>query len=274
MRAPLRLTCNENASDIEEKAMPGKFFWYELMTTDPKAASAFYGEVIGWTSQSAGDGSMDYTLLSMNGQNVAGLMALPEAAIQQGGKPAWLGYIAVEDVDDAAAKLQGEGGTVHRPPETIPGIIRFAVVSDPQGAVFFIAKGLMENAAPELPPGTSGTVGWRELLAADWQAAFSFYEKMFGWTKAETIDMGPMGMYQLFATGEAGAGGMMTKPETVPRPFWIYYFNVPTLDATLVRVNSAGGRVIMGPTEVPGGHWIAQCVDPQGAYFALVAPQR
>ena len=84
-----------------------------------------------------------------------------------------------------------------------------------------------------------------------------------------------MGTYQLFATGGgAPAGGMMTKPPSIPRPFWGYYFNVPAIDAAADRVKAAGGTILMGPHEVPGGQWIVQCKDPQDAYFALVARKR
>jgi predicted enzyme related to lactoylglutathione lyase len=124
---------------------------------------------------------------------------------------------------------------------------------------------------PEFPVGTAGTVGWRELYAKEWKAAFAFYEAMFGWTKADSFDMGEMGTYQLFATGGSPAGGLMTKPAAIPQPFWGYYFNVPSIDAAAERVKSAGGKVVMGPHQVPGDQWIVQCTDPQGAYFALVS---
>ena len=130
-----------------------------------------------------------------------------------------MGYIAVDDVDRAAATLEQQGGKVHRPPTDVPGVIRFCVVADPQGAGFIIAKGLGDDAQPELPIGTQGSVGWRELYALEWKTAFEFYAKMFGWTKAEAIDMGPMGTYQLFATGDDPVGGMMTKPAAIPMPY-------------------------------------------------------
>ena len=151
-------------------------------------------------------------------------------------------------------------------------MIRFAVVSDPQGAGFLIAKGLVENSPPELPVGTPGTVGWRELYARDGKSACAFYERMFGWSKTEALDMGAMGTYQMFATGAATAGGMMTKPAPVPAPHWCYYFNVPSIHAAIERIVRGGGTVIHGPQQVPGGQWIVQGTDPQGANFALVAP--
>jgi uncharacterized protein len=78
----------------------------------------------------------------------------------------------------------------------------------------------------------------------------------------------------MFATGGPAVGGMMTKPPEVPMPYWLYYFNVDAIDAAMARVIKQGGKVLMGPHEVPGGQWILQCQDPQGAMFALVAPKR
>jgi uncharacterized protein len=258
----------------KEAQVEGKFFWYDVMTTDINAAQKFYGDVVGWGAEDSGTPGAHYTLFTVNDQGVAGLMPIPDDARKAGARPSWMGYIAVDDVDEAAARLQQEGGKVHRPPTEVPGVIRFCIVSDPQGAAFIIAKGLLHEAPPELPVGTSGTVGWRELYAADWKSVFPFYESMFGWTKAEAIDMGPMGTYQLFATGNGPVGGMMTKPDMIPLPYWGYYFNVPGIDSAATRVNAGGGKVMNGPMQVPGGQWIVQCLDPQGAVFALVALQR
>jgi predicted enzyme related to lactoylglutathione lyase len=249
----------------------GQFFWYDIMTTDTKAAAKFYSQVVGWGTQDGGQAGKEYTLFTVNGQGVAGLMPIPEEAARNGAKPGWMGYISVDDVDAAAVKLKKNGGTVHREPETVPGIIRFAVVSDNQGAAFYLARGLAKETMPEFPVGTAGTVGWRELYAKEWKAAFAFYEAMFGWTKADSFDMGEMGTYQLFATGGSPAGGLMTKPAAIPQPFWGYYFNVPSIDAAAERVKAAGGKIVMGPHQVPGDQWIVQCTDPQGAYFALVS---
>ena len=251
--------------------MHGSFFWYDVMTTDTKAAQKFYTEVIGWGTQPAGP---DYTIFSLNGQGVAGLMPIPEDARKTGARPCWMGYVAVDDVDKTAAHIQRAGGKVMREPTDIPGIIRFAVVADPQGAGFLIAKGLMPDAPPALAPNTPGTVGWHELYTTDWKAAFGFYEQIFGWTKADAIDMGPMGTYQLFATGSDAVGGMMNKPAEMPVPFWGYYFNVATLDDAIDRAASRGAKVLSGPMEVPGGMWIANCMDPQNAAFSMVAPKR
>ena len=134
-------------------------------------------------------------------------------------------------------------------------------------------KPLGSDCSPA-PTGTPGHVGWHELYAADWSSGFDFYARQFGWTQADAIDMGPLGTYQLFATGGAPMGGMMNKPDSIPSPAWVYHFNVAEANAAAARVTEHGGRILNGPHQVPGGSWILHCLDPQGALFALVAPNR
>jgi predicted enzyme related to lactoylglutathione lyase len=252
--------------------MHGKFVWYELMTTDAAAATAFYRDVVGWRAHDAGMPDMSYTILTAGETPVGGLMTLPKEAADAGARPGWMGYVGVDGVDDGAQKVTAAGGHVHRAPADIPGVGRFSVVADPQGAVYVLFKG-----SPEMEGsgsgGSQGHVGWHELYAADREAAFGFYSKLYGWTKADTLDMGAMGVYQIFEIGDAQAGGMMTKPDAIPAPFWLYYFNVAAIDPAIARITSSGGQIVHGPSEVPGGSWIVQGVDPQGAMFALVGPR-
>src|SRR5437763_11928423 len=119
----------------------GKFFWYDLMTTDTKAAEKFYHDVVGWDAKDAGSPDHCYTLLSKGPDMVGGLMPIPKGVWDNGAKPCWTGYIAVDEVDVYADKVKAAGGTVRRAPEDIPGILRFAVVADPYGAHFIIFKG-------------------------------------------------------------------------------------------------------------------------------------
>jgi uncharacterized protein len=253
--------------------MANEFFWYDVMTTDTDAAAGFYCDVVGWATLDAGQTDQDYTLFTAGGVAVAGLMKIPQI-IKDHAQPCWRGYIAVDDVDRAVRAIEAAGGIMHRAPQIVPGVICFAVVADPQGAVFLVAKSLSPQTQPELALGTAGTIGWRELYAGEWKSAFGFYEKVFGWTKADSFDMGSMGTYQLFAAGGPPIGGMMSKPDVVPVPNWGYYINVEAIDGAVDRVKAAGGSILMGPREVPGGQWIVQCLDPQGGYFALVALKR
>ena len=251
----------------------GKFVWYDAMTTDTKAAQSFYRKVIGWDAQDSGMPDRSYALLSAGSTMVGGLMPIPEQARNAGVRPAWMGYIGVDDVDVYAKRVKAAGGAIHREPEDIPGIGRFAVAGDPHGAGFMLFKGTGNEPPESAPAGTPGHVGWRELHAGDGVAAFAFYSGLFGWTKAEAMDMGAMGVYQIFAIDGLPSGGMMTKTPQMPVPMWLYYFNVAAIDPAIKRVTDAGGQVAFGPQEVPGGSFILQCFDPQGALFALVGPK-
>ncbi len=246
----------------------GKFVWYELMTSDIGAAEKFYKTVVGWNAKDAGMPDMNYTVFSANDQMIAGLMTTPKEA--EGMPPAWIGYIGVDSVDATAKEITAKGGKVYREPEDIPGIGRFAVVGDPHGAAFCLFSSTDEPppAGDQMAP---GHVGWHELMAGDLDGAWPFYATLFGWEKDEALDMGEMGTYQLFKSHGQTIGGMMTKPKDLPAPpHWGFYFVVDAIDAAIDRVNTAGGQVVMGPMEVPGGAWIIQGIDPQGAHFALV----
>jgi len=248
---------------------PNRFVWYELLTTDPDAAKAFYGDVAGWTAQDVPMPGMTYTLLNVGDQQVGGLMATPPDALAMGVPPCWTGYVGVDDVDAAAGKAAGLGGSVQRPPDDIPGVGRFAIVADPQGAVFALFHS--DQAAPEwAPPGTLGHFGWHELYADDVDKAFDFYAAMFGWRKDTAMDMGPAGTYQLFGIGERVCGGIMKRPAAFPGCAWLYYVNVPDIDVAVARVKTGGGQIHNGPEQVPGGDWIVQAQDPQAAQFALL----
>ncbi|MDB5572807.1 MAG: hypothetical protein JWN93_3990 [Hyphomicrobiales bacterium] len=254
--------------------MNGDFVWYDLMTTSPADAQAFYGAVLGWTAQESGVAGMTYNVLSVGETGFGGVMALSAEALAGGARPGWLGYIGASDVDESATRVKQAGGTVHRPPQDIPGVGRFAVVADPHGAVFMLFKGAGPMPPPPADPNAPGLPGWRELHAGDGVSDFDFYSGLFGWTKDQAMDMGPMGVYQIFAINGVARGGVMTKTAEMPAPAWIYYFNADEIDDAAGRVTANGGTILNGPHEVPGGMWIVQCLDPQGALFALVGPRR
>src|SRR5271170_1552207 len=185
----------------------GKFLWYELMTTDVTAAKAFYSTVVGWTTKDMSMPGMEYTIFQVGEAGVAGLMTRGPSA-----PPTWVGYIGADDVDEYAAKVAAAGGAIHKPPADIPTVGRFAVVTDPHGAHFILFKPSLDMpSVPPPPPGSPGTTGWHELMAGDGAAAFDFYSDLFGWTKGEAHDMGPMGVYQLFEIAGVPSGGIMTK---------------------------------------------------------------
>ena len=247
----------------------GRFVWYELMTTDADIARAFYASVVGWGARDAALPGSSYSLFTVGDSPIAGLIKAPADARKTGATPHWIGYVGVDDVDAAVDRIRQLGGAIYVSPTDVADISRFSVVADPQGATLALVKGRKSEEAQSAGPGAPGRVGWHELLAADWEKAFAFYGELFGWQRADS-HTGVMGAYQEFSAGGAPIGGMFTKPETLPLPFWLYYFNIDDVEAAATRVEAGGGQILYGPTEVPGGAWIVHCTDPQGALFALM----
>ena len=116
----------------------GKFIWYDQMSNDLQGAEAFYTKVVGWTLAPNTMNDQRYTLLKAGERMVGGLMPIPAEA--KGAQPAWMGYIAVDDVQAYADKVKAAGGMIHRPPAQIPNVGTFAVAADPDGAGFLLFK--------------------------------------------------------------------------------------------------------------------------------------
>lgn len=250
-----------------------KFVWYELMTTNPDAAQDFYTKLIGWgTGPFEGhENGMPYTMWTAGEKPIGGLMELPEQARKGGAPPHWMGYVGVEDVAATAAEAAQLGACALVPATDIPGAGTFAVLADPQGAVFALYSTKAESSEETCIDEGPGHFSWRELATSDYRAGFEFYAKLFGWTVQDDMDMGDAGVYRIYGPQNGPPlGGMFTKPAEMPGPpAWLYYVTVADLDAAIAKIGKLGGQVLNGPMEVPGGDKIAQCLDPQGAAFAL-----
>jgi uncharacterized protein len=251
----------------------GRFVWYELVTTDVEAAMAFYTKVMGWGAWDASVPGKPYILFGDGRAAISALTPLPADARQMGVQPIWVGYVGVDDVDATADRIVRLGGAVQVPPTNASDISRFSVFTDPQAARLALFKWRTPVQPPPGAPDAPGRVGWHELIAADWEQAWAFYGELFGWQK-EDADITETATYQPFSAGGQMIGGMFTKPETIPAPFWLYYFNVDDIDTTAQRVASGGGQILEGPLEAAGGSWVVRCVDPQGAAFALEGMRR
>ena len=245
-----------------------KHIWYDLVTPNLKAAQKFYSAVVGWKIVDAG---MSYAIANAGDISVGGMMQSPKDTTDVDMQPHWNGHVYVADVDASTQQAVAAGAKICREPSEIPGIGRFAVIADPQGATLILFKPNSREMPKPVAPDTAGHIGWRELHTSDAAAAWKFYQSLFGWTKSREFDMGQMGLYHVFETGGADAGGMMNKMPDTPKSHWLYYFNVDGIDAAIARVKKAKGKIVMGPHQVPTGHWIVQCTDPQGAAFALLS---
>ena len=112
----------------------GAFSWCELLTTDVAGAKDFYSKLFNWTLEPAPN--MEYTLVKYGGEQMGGIMAIPPTA--EGMRPCWGVYVTVDDVDTTARLAVEMGGKVCVPPRDIPGVGRFCVLQDPQGAMINI----------------------------------------------------------------------------------------------------------------------------------------
>ena len=249
----------------------GDFIWYELMTSDSDGAQRFYADVIGWDVLDSGNTEMDYRLFDAGDGQIAGMLQLSDEMRANGARPTWLGYIAVDDVDTSVDSIVKAGGSVQMPATDIPNVGRLAMLADPQGAPFYVMRGVSDEASTALASDRPrpGHCAWNELATSDPAAGLAFYAEQFGWKRDGKMDLGPIGKYELLQHG-AVIGAIMPKPPEIPASGWTFYFRVSEIDAAAERVGSAGGRAVLGPREIPGGDLVLNAVDPQGASFALV----
>lgn len=253
----------------------GRFTWYELMSTDPQAALDFYAGLTGWSHQPyegpgpEGEPTGDYNMWMMGEEPMAGNFQLPTEAQEQGAPTHWVGYVHVDDVDATKAKAI-ELGATELVSMDLPEVGRFSMIHDPQHAVIALFQP-SDEPGPE-QPAAPGRFSWHELMTDDYEAAFAFYSELFGWEIMEDMDMGERGIYRLYGRNGKQLGGMFNRPAEVPVSSWLYYVDVPNVDESAAAITAAGGKVVMGPFEVPGGGRIVQAMDPQGGMFALHTP--
>ncbi|NIM48263.1 MAG: VOC family protein [Gemmatimonadales bacterium] len=253
---------------MPEETPRGRFVWHELLTSDMDAAGSFYRQLIGWGTAPWEGGGELYTTWTNNDQPVAGVMRLPEDDANAGVPPHWMVYIHTPDLPATVQQAKDLGGHLLHGPMDIPAVGSFAVLQDPQGAVF-------AAFTPAEQPGREGPVeigefSWHELVTTDYDKGLAFYHALFGWQRTEAISMGVMGTYQMYGRGGPSLGGMYNMPADEPAPpHWLLYVKVDDVTRAAEKVKTLGGQVLNGPMEVPGGDMVAQCIDPLGAAFAI-----
>jgi predicted enzyme related to lactoylglutathione lyase len=249
----------------------GLFVWHELNTTDIAAADAFYSELIGWKSK-PWDPNPSYKVWTLGREGRAGLYQIHEVPNVVTPPPHWLNYIGTPEVDATVRQAVELGGKVVTPAADVPRVGRMAVLQDPQGAMFAVSARLerVKWKEPQI-----GDFSWHELMTSNWQTAFDFYSKLFGWEKMQAMDMGPIGTYQIFGTGGHQLGGMFN-PGGMPGggPQWLPYILVRDVKKTAEMTKEMGATIANEPTEVPGGDMVFAGVDLQGAMFAAHAKKR
>ena len=247
----------------------GRFVWHELLTNDVAAALAFYTKVVGWKTQDF-EGNPSYKILLGSRGPAGGVMEMPEDARSMGARPNWTSYIATPDVDATSNRVEELGGRILRAPADIPSVGRFSIVQDPQGAIFALFTSPANSPAMPGGPAVLGEYSWHELATTDPDAAWSFYSELFGWAKTDSMNMGDMGVYQMFGMGGETMGGIYMKPPQMQGPpSWLPYVMVKDTRAATEKATSLGAMIVNGNMEVPGGDLITMGVDPEGVLFAV-----
>jgi predicted enzyme related to lactoylglutathione lyase len=246
---------------MADQSVRGRFVWHELMTPDASAAHAFYSKAIGWKSQ-PWEEDPSYVMFAAPRGPIGATVAAGD-----GTAPHWIPYVGTGDIGETVDLARQKGDSLVKDITSMSTGSKYAVLKDPYGAEF----GVYESADDygQVTPPKPGEHSWHELTTTDYAGAFAFYSELFGWEKMDEHDMGEMGIYLIYGLNGVQLGGMMNFEG--PPPAWMSYVRVKDVNQTAKKVKSAGGKIANGPMEVPGGDWIVQLVDPQGAMFAVHA---
>ncbi len=250
---------------------PATFSWIDLATTDPAAAKQFYTQLFGWTFEDmpvGEDESMVYTMLKLDGRDVAALSAMPPG--MEGIPPHWSSYVTVDNLEEGIAKAEAAGGSVVMPAMDVMDAGRMAGIQDPTGATFYLWLAGRHIGAKLV--NIPGTLCWNELWTHDPEKASQFYTEVFGWTVEKNEEMD----YTMFANnGRAAAGMLQIKEEWGEMPSnWAIYFAVEDCDATVAKAAELGGGVVTPAQDIPGTGRFGIIHDPQGASFGVIRMER
>lgn len=228
--------------------------WHELVAADVERAEVFYAELFHWTLRVWRPGTHDYAMIHAAGADHGGFLKQDDA-------PHWLVYVEVPDADAVAARVEELGGRIVTGPIELPGVGRYVVVADPQGAEI-AAIAVEEQGTPP-----AGVFLWDELLTEDPAAAREFYGKLLGWTVAEASPT-----YSYFRAGGANVAGLQRKPREARASTWLSYLRADDVEAAVEQAESLGAVATLRPTPVAGVGRFAVLIDPVGAPFGLLEP--
>ncbi|MEZ5226733.1 MAG: VOC family protein [Acidimicrobiales bacterium] len=246
----------------------GTISWVDLSTPDVDDACRFYRDLLGWELALSSTPMGDYWVATVDGRDVAGLMAQSAESI---GQPAtWTVFVWCEQLDATLEQIGSAGGQTLVPPFEIPGGARVAVVADPGGAMFALISGGPEPG--EYFSSDVGGVAWAELMTRQIDVSVTFYREVFGWSVA-TSDSGGT-PYNVFSLDGVEVAGMIETPRTF-RPTYRRRGRC-TSSSTHVglprSVHELGGQVLLSSTPTPMGPF-AVVSDRQGAVFQLMELQ-
>ena len=241
--------------------------WVDLSSPDPDASTRFYGELLGWhaaASERPVEETGGYRIFTLDGAAVAGL-----GPAQDGQPPAWNTYVAVGDATAAKEKVEAAGGTTVMEPLQVMDAGTMAIFRDAAEGAFFAVW-----QADRLPGAqvvnAPGALTMNELATRDVDGAARFYGAVFGWDFEPLVIEGAT-QYGFFKLGGRTVASLLPMGEAFPPEvpsYWSPYFGIDDLDGGTEKARALGADVLMGPTPVPEGRFVA-LRDPHGAVFNL-----
>lgn len=244
--------------------------WVELSVPDVPKAAAFYASLLGWDIRSASPDPGGYAIAHCRDQIAA---AITPASGPPDTPPAWMTYLAADDVDPVAAKITAAGGQLTHGPADVGEEGRMAVAVDPAGVAFGLWQGGRTTGVGLA--NESGALTWNEHLSWDFDAAKAFYRAVFGYD-FQDVSEGSF-RYAMLQVDAREVGGIGQWPEGTPagRPAgWSVYFAVPDTDAAVAAVTGLGGAALQPVRDSPYGR-MGVVTDNQGAVFCLISsPER
>jgi predicted enzyme related to lactoylglutathione lyase len=245
--------------------LPGKFVWFEHVSSDIGKARAFYEPLFGWHVESMPMGAQSYSMIMNAGhQGIGGLTTAPA-----GGASHWQSYLSVDNVDASFASAIAAGAKSQMPPTDFGPVGRGAALTDPTGA----GVSLWHSADADRPDAEQVAVGdwyWNELWTPDAKTALAFYERVFGYTH-DAMDTGAHGTYYLLKSPDGKMrAGLMQSSDPKAKTIWLPYVRVADCDASAAKAGQLGAQVVVPPSDIPNVGRFAVLVDPLGAAVAVI----
>jgi uncharacterized protein len=244
----------------------GKLIWVDLITSNPTDATTFYCNLLGWTSAIIDQKGNAYTVFSNGGHPVAGLA--PHTMANAAHVSRWVGYLAVSDIDQTLSAAKTAGAVVHASSRNFKKRGYQAIIGDPQG----VPLGLLQSTSGD-PADTEpkpGDWNWFEVYVKSPKQAAVFYKDVLGYDVSPD-NRGEAKSEFLLASGGQNRGGIAMMPDGDDvHPTWLGVIRVADLDATLAKVPTLGGQVLVQPRTVEFGSRFAIILDPTGGTVGLV----